>query len=369
MNDNKEQNLENQGNVTEEVISYKCKSCGSDLVFDPKTCKLLCSSCESSYFVSEFEKIENEEFEEIKSKTLVSRYNEEEVKEYNCDNCGAVLLTDGHTASTNCNYCGSPMLIAERLSGTIAPAQVIPFKFNQKDAQEAFKKWCKNGLLTPKDFVTEERIRNIEGLYVPFWLYDVNSTGEGEALCTRVRSYSTSSHNVTETKHYVAYRRVTADYVKIPVDASEKMDDKVMDLLEPFNYSELTKFNLGYLSGYSSEKYNYTDKQLLPRVKARSDEFIKEYMRSTIRGYSTVVLTNTRTDIRQRSAIYTMFPVYVVNYKYNDKDYNFTMNGQTGKIIGKPPVCIPKAIRLALITILIVAGVAEAIYWLVGMFL
>ncbi len=363
---NNTKNMPNDG--SEEIVSYKCKNCGSDLIFDPKTAKLLCSSCTSTFFVSEFETVDVESFEEIKSKTLVSRYNEEEIKEYNCNNCGAVLVSDGHTASTNCNYCGSPMLIAERLSGTIAPAQVIPFKFTQNDAQTAFKKWCRNGLLTPKDFVTEERIRNIEGIYVPFWLYDINSTAEGEALCTRVRHYSTSSHNVTETKHYIAFRRVTADYIKIPADASEKMDDKIMDLLEPFNYNDLAKFNLGYLSGFSAEKYNYTDKQLFPRIKQRSDEFIKDYMRSTIRGYTTVALTNIRSDVRQRSATYTMFPVYAVNYKYNNKDYYFAMNGQTGKIVGKPPVCISKAIILALVSFLVVALIGEAFYWLVSLF-
>ncbi len=353
----------------EEIVTYKCKNCGSDLNFDATSGKLVCGSCKGNFFVSEFVTFENAAFENIKEKTTTSTFNEGEIKEYNCDNCGAILVTDAHTSSTNCNFCGSSMVISDRLTGKVAPAQVIPFKISNQEAQDAFRKWCRNGRVTPNDFFTEKRIRNIEGLYVPFWLYDLNSQAEAEALCTRIRHYTTSSHNVTETRHYIAYRRVTADYYKVPADASVKMDDKTMDLLEPFNYKELTNFNAAYLSGFSSEKYNYTDKQLFDRVRARSDVFIKDYLRSTIKGYSTVNLMNVRSDVKQRNAFYTLLPVYIVNYKYKEKDYIFAMNGQTGKIVGKPPVCLPKVIKYAMLAFFSVVAISEAIYWIVRLFL
>ncbi len=353
----------------EEIVTYKCKNCGSDLNFDANSGKLVCGSCKGDFFVSEYETFENVDFEKIKVKTTTSTFNSDEVKEYNCDNCGAVLLTDAHTASTNCNFCGSSMVIAERLSGSVAPAQVIPFKITNEEAQKAFKKWCRNGKVTPNDFFTEDRIRNIEGLYVPFWLYDLNSQAEGEALCTRIRSYTTKGYHVTETRHYMAYRRVAADYLKIPVDASIKMDDSTMDLLEPFDYKDLTKFNAAYLSGFSTEKYNYTDKELFDRVKNRSDQFIRDYLRSTIYGYSTTNLIRVKSDVKQRNAVYTLFPVYVVNYKYKNKDYTFAMNGQTGKIIGTPPICKSKVIKYFLIVSLISIGIFEAIYWLWRLFI
>ncbi len=353
----------------EEVVTYKCKNCGSDLNFDATTAKLVCDSCKSDFYVGEFVTFENTAFEKIKEKTTTSSFKDNEVQEFNCNNCGAVLISDAHTASTSCNFCGSPMVISSRLSGEVAPASVLPFKITAEEAQKAFKKWCKNGLVTPNDFLTEKRIKNIEGLYVPFWLYDLNSQAEGEALCTRIRHYSTSKYNVTETRHYMAYRRVTADYQKIPVDASIKMDDNVMDLLEPFDYKDLQDFNAAYLSGFSAEKFNLDDKQLFDRVKNRSDEFIREYLRSTIYGYSTVNLVRMKSTVKQRDAVYTLLPVYTVNYKYKNKEYNFAMNGQTGKIVGKPPVCISKVIKFAAIAFFSVLVVSQLIYWIVGAFI
>ncbi|MFI3252118.1 MAG: TFIIB-type zinc ribbon-containing protein [bacterium] len=361
--------MNNINNDVEEIVTYKCKNCGSDLTFNPTSGKLACDSCQSEFFVSEFEKPTVEEFEKIEEKTTTTTYSESEVSEFNCNNCGAVLVTDSHTASTNCNFCGSPMVINARLSGSIAPAKVIPFKFNQKDAQEALKKWCRNGRVTPNDFLTESRLRNLEGLYVPFWLYDINTNAEGEARCTRVRSYVSGQYQITETRHYIAYRRVTADYKRIPADSSEKMDDKVMDMLEPFNYKDLENFNSAYLSGYCSEKYNYSDKELFPRIEKRTNEFIRNYMRSTIHGYSTVHLSAIRSHNQQRDAIYTLFPVYTINYKYKDKVYNFSMNGQTGKIVGKPPVCTTKVVKYALLSFFSIAIIGEAIYWIARLFL
>ncbi len=353
----------------EKIVTYKCKNCGSDLTFNATSGKLQCSSCKSEFYVSELENVSQTEFETIVEKTTTSSYSNSDVKEFNCDNCGAVLVTDAHTASTNCNYCGSSMVIKERLSGTVAPAQVIPFKITQSQAQEALKKWCRNGRVTPNDFLTETRLRNLEGLYVPFWLYDVNANAEGEALCTRVRTYMTSSHNVREVRHYIAYRRVAADYLKIPADASEKMEDGLMDLLEPFNYNDLVPFNAAYLSGFCSEKYNFTDKELFTRIQQRTNTFIRDYMRSTIHGYTTVHLNNVRGNSQQRNAVYTLLPVYVINYKYKDKVYTFAMNGQTGKVAGKPPICKAKVFKYFILVFLSVIGIAELLYWIGVMFL
>lgn len=41
---------------------------------------------------------------------------------------------------------------------------------------------------------------------------------------------------------------------------------------------------------------------------------------------------------------YTMFPAWIVNYTYKGKSYFVTMNGQTGKIVGKRPISIVRAL-------------------------
>ncbi len=288
--------------------------------------------------------LEDEKDEEIEEHTSYTQYDDAISKEYHCDNCGAVLVTECNTAATICVFCQSPMIVSARLSGQYAPAQALPFKMDIKTAHENFKIWCKKGIITPNDFRMLERVKDIQGIYIPFWLFDLNVKAKGEANCTKVNSYRSGDYRITKTKHYKVYRNVQSDYYKLPADASIKMPDEFMDKLEPFDYSELKPFNMAYLSGYGAEKYDYTDKDLLPRIKERVQVFITKYIRDNIQGYSTVHLHKIDANVKQKDAVYTLLPVYLMNYKYKDEVYTFVMNGQTGKVAGKPPISKIKAI-------------------------
>ncbi|MDF2539928.1 MAG: ydjG [Herbinix sp.] len=347
------------------VVHYKCPNCGADMAFDSQTGLLRCGSCgrtekidkmESENHIHQDESTTFEMDEEDKKAseaafdndytdpsdadepTSYSTFKENEASEYHCKNCGAILITDALTTATTCSFCGAGVVLGDRLTGALAPAKVIPFTISKEQAQEAFKKWCKKGLLTPRDFMTADRIKNITGLYVPFWLYDVNGRGEAHAVCTRVRTYTMGDWIYTETKYYDVYRKVDLNYLKIPFDASKKMDDKMMDKLEPYQYANLKDFNMPYLAGYIAEKYDYDDTQLLPRVKERVIPYVDSYIHSTISGYHTVNYQNKDIYVRQKHADYTLFPVWMVCYDYKQADHIFAMNGQTGKIVGKPPL-------------------------------
>jgi DNA-directed RNA polymerase subunit RPC12/RpoP len=346
------------------VIQYKCPNCGADMAFDSQTGMLRCASCgrtddieamagrNSSHGGTVSHEMDDEDWEAANSAfdhdyedasdadepTNHSTFQGNEATEYHCNNCGAVIITDALTTATTCSFCGAGVVLGDRLTGSLAPSKVIPFTISKEQAQEAFKKWCKKGLLTPRDFMTADRIKNITGLYVPFWLYDVNGRGEAEATCTRIRTYSMGDWIYTETKYYHVYRKVDLNYLKVPTDASKKMDDKMMDKLEPYQYGNLKDFNMPYLSGYISEKYDYTDSQLLPRIKERVIPYVDSYIRSTISGYSTVNFNRKDIYIRQKHAYYTLMPVWMVCYDYKQADHIFSMNGQTGKIVGKPPL-------------------------------
>ncbi len=346
------------------VIHYKCPNCGSDMAFDTKTGFLRCDNCGRTDKIESIPKPGENEDETIHydaddddinaansgfehdyadandsdEPSHHSTFNEGETHEYHCNNCGAVLITEANTAATTCSFCGAGVVLSDRLSGSLAPAKVIPFSISKEQAQEAFVKWCRKGLLTPKDFMTADRIKNITGLYVPFWLYDVNGRGEAEATCTRVRTYSDKDWIYTETKYYNVYRKVDLNYNRIPCDASKKMEDHMMDKLEPYSYENLKDFNMPYLAGYIAEKYDFTDEDMLPRIKERVGDYVDSYLNSTINGYTSVTYHRKDIRIRKKHADYTLMPVWMVCYDYRQAEHIFLMNGQTGKIIGKPPL-------------------------------
>lgn len=350
------------------VVQYKCPNCGADMEFDSTTGKLKCESCGRTEDIEQMSKGESTqdgnvsyEMDEDDAKAAGAAFEHDyadasdtdepsnhatftgdEVVEYHCKNCGAVLITDAQTTATTCSFCGAGVVIGDRLTGSLAPAKIIPFSINKSQAQEAFKKWCKKGLLTPRDFMNADRIKNITGLYVPFWLYDMNGRGEAEAVCTRVRTYTQGDWIYTETKYYNVYRKVDLNYNKIPCDSSKKMDDTMMDRLEPYQYNNLKNFEMPYLAGYISEKYDFDENEMLPRVKERVNSYVDSYIRSTISGYTTVNFSRKDYNIRKKKADYTLMPVWMVCYDYRKAEHTFAMNGETGKIVGKPPLSAAK---------------------------
>lgn len=309
------------------VLQYTCPNCASDMQFDSESGMLSCKYCGRKDNIEHF------------SEDLISKnFAPNETKEYLCNNCGGVVITDADTTATTCCFCDSSVVLQDRLSGTLMPAKVIPFAINKEKAEEAFRKWTKKGKLAPNSFKEANRIKEITGIYVPFWMYDLNGRMAVNVEATKVRSYTQGDYIYTETKHYDVYRDVTIDFLKVPVDASEKMDDKIMDLLEPYDYRDLKEFKTPYLAGYLAEKYNYDDQELFTRVKQKVRSAIHSYVGSTITGYASVNYRQKQEKIKNKQSEYALFPVWMVYYDHEKTEHIFAMNGQTGKIIGRPPV-------------------------------
>lgn len=336
------------------VKSYKCPGCGADMKFDAGTGKLTCEYCETELAPDAAEVLEEakrQDAENTDSEEVVDETNEAESYggaadfiKYKCATCGAELVTDEHTAATFCNYCTSPNLLSERLEGEKTPAKVIPFKITKEKAESIYHDWCKKGVLTPSEFVSQSTIEKMSAIYVPFWLYDYGANAKIRANCTKVRHARRGDYQYTYTDHFRVYRDISAEYVKIPADASIKMPDDMMDKLEPFNYNELEDFSMPYLSGYMAEKYNYSSDELSKRVELRVSDYIISEGRRTIQGYATVAVSGKNVKLSKRVAHYVMLPVWMLTYRYKDKEYMFAINGQTGKLVGNRPISVGKCI-------------------------
>jgi DNA-directed RNA polymerase subunit RPC12/RpoP len=312
------------------VLHYKCPHCGSDMIYDADTGKLACPSCRTRLDIEEMDVPREPAGEATETVT------------WHCNNCGADLMALPETAATTCSFCGAGVVIAERVTGDQSPHYVIPFTISKEEAIKAFKKWCRNGLLTPKGFMTADRIKSITGIYVPFWLYDLNSRARVNATATKVRTYTSGDYLYTETSYYDVYRELDLHYVKVPVDASVKMDDRFMDRLEPYQYSGLKEFKPPYLAGYLAEKYQFTDAELLDRAKNKIRSYIESAIGSSLSGYTTVTRMSEDIETRNVKSHYVLLPVWLVVYDYDNFEHNFVMNGQTGKVVGKPPLSYGK---------------------------
>jgi DNA-directed RNA polymerase subunit RPC12/RpoP len=260
------------------------------------------------------------------------------LRAYTCSSCGAQLLTEQTTAVTSCPYCGNPTVLPGQLDDMLRPDYVIPFKFTKQQAVQALKSYYQGKKLLPKGFADANHLEEIQGVYVPFWLFSGKANGSASYNATRVSVWSDSENTYTKTDFYKALRDGEATFTKVPVDGSSRMPDAHMDAIEPYDYSEMRPFELGYLPGYVTDRYDQDAAMCRERAEGRMRNSMSSLLRSTVTGYNTVAPESCSTNITWQQPAYALLPVWMLHTKYDDEDLLFAMNGQTGGLIGDLPV-------------------------------
>lgn len=336
------------------VKEYKCPCCGAGLKFSSEAQQMKCEYCDTQFEIEtvkqynealESEREENygwESYGEDSGNGGWKEGEQEGLKGYMCPSCGGEIVGDATTAATRCPYCDNPAVLPNQVSGMFRPDYVIPFRKSKEDAQRAFKNNCKGKWLLPKGFLSEQRMEDITGIYVPFWLFDCDTDANISYNATKVKTWSDSNYRYTKTDHFMVNRAGSVDFQKVPVDGSSKMDDTYMEAIEPFNYNEMIDFDTAYLSGYLADKYDVDAEANKPRANQRIKNSAEALMRETVKGYTSVTVKNSNIHFEEGKVSYALLPVWLLNTRYKDKIYTFAMNGQTGKFIGELPVCKKK---------------------------
>ena len=201
------------------------------------------------------------------------------------------------------------------------PKSVIPFKLTSDEAKQIYSKWIHRRILAPNEFKQKEEIDKVTGIYAPFWLFDCNANGTIQGDATKVRTWTQGDYRYTQTKYYTFLRTGCAGYNQIPVDASKKLDDKYMHMIEPFNYSEMTDFSLKYMSGFMAEKYDVESDEAKTVMNGRVENYLAKRLKDTVNGYSTCTVSSKNIMLSDIDNSYSMLPIYLLINKYKDKKH------------------------------------------------
>ena len=328
-----------------QLLQYKCPCCGGKIEFDSGSQKMVCPYCDTEFDVEtlkDYDDILNsqkpDDLSAVEDPSGTWQEGESEgLRVYSCKSCGGEIVTDSTTAATHCPYCGNPIVMTGQLSGDLRPDIVVPFKLDRKAAKEAFSKHLTGKRLLPKVFRSQNHIDEIKGIYVPFWLYDANADADIHYRATKIRVWSDSDYNYTETSHYAVARGGRLAFRDVPSDGSSKMPDELMESIEPFDLAEAVDFQTAYLSGYFADRYDVDSETQRSRVTERMKSSTENAFRSTVNGYSSTVVENSNIRVDSSKAKYALLPVWILNTTWNDKKFIFAMNGQTGKFVGDLP--------------------------------
>ena len=353
-----------------QVTNYQCPACTGPLHYSAKSGKLECDYCGSSFDVAEIEALyARKEAEAAAAKQAADAKAEaaqaakaeaaeaaaasggwdtsdlsrdwgaeaDGLRVYSCPSCGAELICDQSTAATACPYCGNPAIVPGQFSGALRPDYILPFRLSKDDAVQALRAHYKGKPFLPRSFTSANHIEQIQGVYVPFWLFDGGAEGAASYRASNTNVYETGDYEITETRHYHVVRAGSLAFEKIPVDASSKMPDDHMDSIEPFDYAQLRPFSTAYLPGYLADKYDVTIDDSRDRADTRCRERLAQALRDTVTGYGACVTEREDIALRRGKVHYALLPVWMLSTKWREQDFLFAMNGQTGKLVGDLP--------------------------------
>lgn len=339
------------------TVQYKCPNCGGDIRFSPEKQGYDCEWCMSSFTQQQIQEIyadiENQDLSQNVEETQATEDFAEHNNLYVCNSCGAEIIADEQTSATFCCYCHNPVTLKGRLSGDFKPSRLIPFSIDRNRAEQIFKDWCDKKFFAPSDFKSKKTLEKMTGLYVPFWLADCDTNAYINAIGKKIKHRSDAQFEYTTTEEYHVVREAKIKFRGIPNDGEKKIDDGLMQAIEPFDYTKLQPFSMSYLSGFYADKYDVTKAEAFPNIKKRAENGAISILKGDTH-YDALEVTNKSVDILKTEWEYSLLPVWFLNCKYNDKFYTFVVNGQSGKVAGILPLSLPKLIGFgAVLTVIL----------------
>ncbi|MDD6051747.1 MAG: TFIIB-type zinc ribbon-containing protein [Clostridiales bacterium] len=331
------------------TMTFKCPCCGGYLEFDPSLQKFKCLYC--GQLLSEEELREESRKRENESEAAQAEEKaapQEKLQTYQCQMCGAEIVTDDTTAATRCYFCHSPVVLHDRLDDEFRPDGVIPFQLDKAAAEEQFLAHIKKKRFLDRDFFNSAQLEMFSGVYYPWWYTDVDGTatfdGEGEhTSVTSTPNYITTTHRVFHVD-----RQGKLSFRNIARKALTKADSKLSDGIHPYDVSGVKPYASGYLSGFLAEKRDVSEadarEQSLLEANSHAASLMKQnHSFNSLDG-------NTTFKAERVKSKYVLLPTWVLTYK-GGKDgapYYYMMNGQTGRVCGKLPIDKKRVLAAAL---------------------
>ena len=335
-----------------EEKTYKCENCGSALKFDVKSQALKCTSCGTVIeIINDQSKVIEHPLDKYSSRTI--RPEEKTSHTMECKSCGAKIEVEAGCTATECPYCGTTYVLAEKQEEVVVPDGVVPFQIDRQQVGDLFRGWLKKRWLAPRALRTLYQKGKLQGVYLPYWTFDAEAscyyTAQGGR--TRIETFRDKegvTHTRTRTDWFFTSGQVGHFFDDILVRASEKLDAPLLERIEPFNTKAAASYSPDYLSGYEAECCSRDLKDA--HMEARQEmerELYRIAEQDVLSRFDAVRDVHIRPEYRKETYKQLILPIYATAYEYRGKLYTVLVNGQTGTIKGGYPKSMVKIILLA----------------------
>lgn len=302
--------------------TYKCPSCGGPLTFDQSTQKLTCPYCGYEQDIQDFEEKET---------------HQHDTDFYLCSSCGGEVILDTTSGATSCPFCDNPIVLSSRFTQDFKPDFIVPFKNKREDILDAFEKHLTNKKFVPQIFKDKNLLKEIKGIYVPYWIYDLNLETNMQFKAVERKETIQQDKRLITSSTFDIMRLGKGQFKEIPISASKKMDETMLDSLEPFDLNKKVNFTPDYLAGFFAENYDTHQDDKIQHVLKRCERTLEDEIIGSISYYDELDTLSSNSKLLDQNVKYALLPIWFLTTRFNNEEYTFAMNGESGKLIGDLP--------------------------------
>ena len=347
----------------------KCGS--TDISTNPNSGKLRCNFCRHEFEAEKIsgmiEDLSQLQGQVIGSGATDIVADTNEVITLKCSSCGSEVVIDTASAQqARCHWCRNTLSINQQIPNGSVPDVVLPFNINKDTARLEIEKFVgKRKFFAHPKFKEEFNTNNIMGVYFPYMLVDVNAhanfAGNGEH---QTRKYYKGSGSNQQTYYdadlYYVEREfdltinglsVESSLDKLNNTASNKTNN-VINAIMPFDVENVVKYNANYLKGYTSERRDTNVEQLRTIVDAQSKDIARFAANETLTQYDRgVAWSNQQLNVKGQQWKAAYLPVWLYSYQQVNGDkkilHYVAVNARTKETMGSVPIHMPKLLGVS----------------------
>ena len=311
-----------------------CSSCGGKVEFSPKDKALKCVKCDKLYSINYKQTTEKHPIDWVPDNGKLVQWSEQN-RSYKCETCGAEIVFNKYNIAQTCQYCNSNSLVPLKDLPGLKPEIVLPFKITKEEAKTEFSARVKKRHFLPLDFKRNLPRTEISSTYISSFTFEcfVEANYSGRQRITRTeRDSDGRSRTVTSYRHFSG--TIKHQFDNLVVEANDKINQSEIKNVLPYNFNESYDYEDDFIKGYNVSYYNQSVEQAKEVAKNDAYKEIEKMIRNKYSSIDSLTINPTYSNIKYN---YALLPMYFVNFNYKNKPYTNIMNGQTGKIGGSVP--------------------------------
>jgi len=338
---------------------FPCRSCGSQLVIAPGATLLRCAACGAEEAVPLSEQaIRERALDDWQPPDHGKGLGRDDHVPLVCAGCGAAVDALPEIANQPCPYCGGH-LERKALKDGIAPEAVVPFRLDRAAAEQAIRTWIAKLWFAPNDLKQLSHLEGFRDVYLPWFTFDSHTVShyQGEAGHHYYVTVGSGKNRRTVRRTRWSWRSGVHE---------EFIDDELVPAT-PVSGSERSwktqaakPYTPELLAGTTALRATSDPKRGWSEAKAAIEGRLYQTCCRKIGG-DTQRSVRVVTAHRGITWKLVLLPRWEGGYRYRNRRFTITVNGQSGAVQGARPWSVAKFVALGVTIAVLIAIIVVAV--------